>query len=52
VEGVEDRFVTNSLDAFLIGLYVDLEDRVVPGLGWSHDHRRGRKPMRSDAELL
>jgi hypothetical protein len=52
VEGVEDRFVTNDLDTLLTALYVDLEDRVLPVLGWSRDHRPGRKPQLSDGELL
>jgi len=50
-EGVQDRFVTNNLDALLTALYVDLDDRVLPALGWSRDHRPGRKPALSDAEL-
>jgi hypothetical protein len=50
-EGVEDRFVTNNLDTLLTALYVDLDDRVLPALGWSRDHRPGRKPALSDAEL-
>jgi len=51
-EGVQDRFVTNNLDALLTALYVDLDDRVLPALGWSRDHRPGRKPALSDAELI
>jgi len=51
-EDVEDRFVTNNLDALLTALYVDLDDRVLPVLGWTREHRRGRKPVLSDAELL
>jgi hypothetical protein len=43
--------VTNDLDALLRALYVDLDDRVLPMLGWSRDHRPGRKPALSDAEL-
>jgi hypothetical protein len=50
-EGAEDRFVTNNLDTLLTALYVDLDDRVLPALGWSRDHRAGRKPALSDAEL-
>jgi hypothetical protein len=50
-EGVEDHFVTNNLDALLTALYVDLDDRVLPALGWSREHRPGRKPALSDAEL-
>jgi DDE family transposase len=44
--------VTNNLDALLTALYVELDDRVLPALGWSREHRRGRKPVLSDAELL
>jgi hypothetical protein len=44
--------VTNNLDALLTALYVDLEDRVLPALGWSREHRPGRKPVLTDAELL
>jgi Transposase DDE domain len=51
-EGAEDRFVTNNLDTLLTALYVDLDDRVLPALGWSRDHRPGGKPALSDAELI
>jgi len=44
--------VTNNLDTLLTALYVDLTDRVLPALGWSRDHRPGRKPALDDAELL
>lgn len=44
--------MTNDLDTLLTALYVELEDRVLPALGWSRAHRRGRKPALSDAELL
>jgi hypothetical protein len=44
--------VTNDLDALLTALYVHIEDRVFPALGWSRDHRPGRKPQLSDGELL
>lgn len=44
--------MTNNLDTLLTALYVDLTDRVLPALGWSRDHRPGRKPALSDAELL
>jgi hypothetical protein len=43
--------VTNNLDTLMTALYVDLDDRVLPALGWSRDHRPGRKPALSDAEL-
>ncbi|HEY2193305.1 MAG TPA: IS982 family transposase, partial [Actinomycetospora sp.] len=44
--------MTNDRDALLTALYVHLEDRVLPALGWSRAHRPGRKPVLSDAELL
>jgi hypothetical protein len=44
--------VTNNLDTLLTALYVDLEDRVLPALGWSREHRAGRKPRLTDSELL
>ncbi len=44
--------MTNDRDALLTALYVQLEDRVLPALGWSREHRPGRKPVLSDAELL
>lgn len=44
--------MTNNLDALLTALYVELEDRVLPALGWSRAHLPGRKPALSDAELL
>ena len=44
--------MSNELDTLLTALYVELEDRVLPRLGWSRDHRRGRKPRLTDAELL
>jgi hypothetical protein len=50
-EGVQDHFVTNDLNTLLTALYVDLDDRVLPSLGWSRAHRPGRKPALSDAEL-
>jgi hypothetical protein len=43
--------VTNNLDALLTALYVDLDDRVLPALGWSRKHRPGRKPALSGTEL-
>jgi hypothetical protein len=44
--------VTNDLDALLTALYVDLDDRVLPALGWSREHLPGRKPRLSDAEFV
>ena len=51
-EGVEDRFVTNNLDTLLTALYVHLDDRVLPSLGWSRDHMPVSKPALADAELM
>jgi hypothetical protein len=44
--------VTNNLDTLLTALYVHLDDRVLPTLGWSRDHRPGRKPALADAEFV
>jgi hypothetical protein len=44
--------VTNNLDTLLTALYVHLDDHVLPALGWSRDHRPGRKPVLDDAELV
>jgi hypothetical protein len=41
-----------TLDDLVTALYVQLEDRVLPALGWSRQHRPGRKPVLSDAELI
>lgn len=43
--------MTNNLDTLLTALYVHLDDRVLPALGWSREHRPGRKPALSDAEF-
>jgi DDE family transposase len=44
--------VTNNLDTLLTALYVHLDDRVLPSLGWSCDHVPGSKPALADAELM
>ena len=44
--------MSNDLNTLLTALYVELEDRVLPRLGWSRAHRPGRKPELTDAELL
>ena len=44
--------MSNNLDTLLTALYVDLDDRILPTLGWSRAHRAGRKPVLTDAELL
>jgi len=36
-EDAKDRFVKNNLDALLTALYVHLDDRVLPALGWSRE---------------
>lgn len=52
MEGAKDRCVSNDIDTLLTALYVDLDDRVLPVLGWSRDHRPGRKPRLSDPEFI
>ncbi|NKX54506.1 IS982 family transposase [Arthrobacter mobilis] len=44
--------MSNELNTLLVSLYVHLDDRVFPALGWSRDHVPGRKPVLSDVELL
>lgn len=44
--------MNTNLDALLTELYVHLDDDVLPRLGWSREHRRGRKPRLSDTEVL
>jgi hypothetical protein len=44
--------VNNELNTLLTTLYVFLEDRILPGIGLSRTHIRGRKPRLNDAELL
>ena len=51
-KGANSDLVENNLDALLTALYVDVDDRVLPALGWSRDHLPGRKPRLSDAEFL
>lgn len=51
-KGAKSDLVENNLDALLTALYVDLEDRVLPAVGWTRDHQPGRKPVLSDAELM
>jgi hypothetical protein len=51
-KGVEGDLVENNLDALLTALYVELDDRVLPAVGWTRDHLPGRKPGLSDAELV
>jgi hypothetical protein len=44
--------VDSQLNTLLITLYVFLTDRVLPDLGVSREHRPGRRPVLTDAELL
>ncbi|EPR76654.1 putative transposase [Leifsonia rubra CMS 76R] len=41
-----------DLHTFLTTLYVHLDDRILPGLGFSRDHHPGQKPALNDVELL
>ncbi|WP_343903203.1 IS982 family transposase, partial [Arthrobacter rhombi] len=44
--------MNNQLNTLLTTLYVDLEDRIMPEIGYTRSHQPGRKPLLSDAELL
>lgn len=44
--------MNNDLNTLLTTLYVFLDDRILPGIGLSRTHVRGRKPRLVDAELL
>ena len=44
--------MNNDLNTLLTTLYVFLDDRILPGIGLSRNHVRGRKPRLFDAELL
>ena len=41
-----------ELNTLLITLYVHLDDRILPAIGFTRDHHPGRKPALNDAELL
>ena len=41
-----------DLNTLLITLYVHLDDRILPAIGFSRDHSQGRKPALNDVELL
>lgn len=41
-----------DLNTLLTTLYVHLDDRILPALGFSRDHHPGRKPALNDVELL
>lgn len=44
--------VKTDLDTLLTSLYVHLDDRILPPLGFSRDRHPGRKPTLNDIELL
>jgi hypothetical protein len=44
--------VKTHLNTLLTTLYVHLDDRILPALGFSRDHHPGRKPALNDVELL
>jgi hypothetical protein len=44
--------VKTDLNTLLTTLYVHLDDRILPALGFSRDHHPGRKPVLNDVELL
>ena len=41
-----------DLNTLLTTLYVHLDDRILPAIGFTRDHHPGRKPALNDAELL
>ena len=41
-----------GLNTFLTTLYVHLDDRIIPALGFSRQGRPGRPPALTDIELL
>lgn len=41
-----------DLNTLLTTLYVHLDDRILPAIGYSRDRHPGRKPVLSDVELL
>ena len=44
--------MNTELNTLLVTLYVHLDDRILPAIGFSRDHRPGRKSALSDVELL
>jgi hypothetical protein len=44
--------VKTDLNTLLTTLYVHLDDRILPAVGFSRDHHPGRKPELNDVELL
>ena len=47
----QDQVVSNDHNTLLTALCVELDNRVLPALGWSRAHRAGRKPALTDTEL-
>lgn len=41
-----------DLNTLLVTLYVHLDDRILPAIGFTRDHHPGRKPALNDVELL
>ena len=44
--------MNTELNTLLTTLYVHLDDRILPAIGFSRDHHPGRKPALNDVELL
>jgi hypothetical protein len=44
--------VSNDLNTVLTTPYVELDDHILPALGWFRADRAGRKPALTDTELL
>ncbi|AIT60024.1 MULTISPECIES: IS982 family transposase [Actinomycetes] len=44
--------MNTDLNTLLITLYVHLDDRILPAIGFTRDHHPGRKPALNDVELL
>lgn len=44
--------MNTDLNTLLVTLYVHLDDRILPAIGFSRDHCPGRKPALNDVELL
>jgi hypothetical protein len=44
--------VKTDLNTLLATLYVHLDDRILPAIGYSRDRHPGREPVLNDVELL
>jgi len=44
--------VNTELNTLLVTLYVHLDDRILPAIGFSRDRSPGLKPALNDVELL